>query len=85
MSTLTIKTRVYMDFADETTRPYTLPDTPESITAAEIETRINAINNGTAINVNDFKATFVSTAGASFISISGAQRITTLEEEIYNG
>ena len=74
-----------MDFADETTRSYTLPDTPASISAAEIESRINAINAGTAANVADFRATFVSSAGASFVSISGAQRITTLEEEIYNG
>lgn len=84
MSTV-IETKVKMDFEDGTTRTYTLPDTPATLTSAEIENRINAINDGSASNIADFRNSFVSTAGASFISISGAQRVTTIEEELYNG
>lgn len=74
-----------MSFEDDTTRIYTLPDIPASITAESIEAAVNAINNETATNVADFKKTFVSNAGESYVAIVGAKLITTEEDVIYNG
>lgn len=87
MSTTQIEANITMTYADGTNRAYTLP----SISAAYaddtdvMKARILAINNGTASNVADFRNTFVSAAGASFVSISAATMVETTEEVIYSG
>lgn len=84
MSSVKRDVTVTMDFADETNKTYTLSDVPESV-LTDVANRVKAINNSTAENVNDFKSTFVSNGGASYVSISAAHIITTTEDVIYNG
>ena len=87
MSTTQIEAHITMTYADETTRAYTLPSIASAY-AEDTDTmkgRIQAINNGTAQNVSDFRKTFVSAAGASFVSISAASMIETTEEVVYSG
>lgn len=85
MSSTKTEAKITMSFEDDTTRIYTLPDVPTSITAESIEAAVIAINDGTAPNVADFRKTFVSTAGESYASIIGAKLITTTEDVIYSG
>ena len=84
MSTTTNNAEITLQFTDETTKTFTLP----SLTAGAlsyVKPRCQAINAGTATDVADFRATFLSTAGASFVSISGAKIISTVEDVIYSG
>lgn len=84
MSSVRHDVTVTMEFADETNKTYTLENVDESI-RPDVANRVKAINNGTAENVADFRQTFVSNGGESFVSISSAHVITTTEEVIYNG
>lgn len=84
MSSTSNEVQVTMEFEDETAKTFTLPNV-----AAEalqyVTPRVKAINSGTATNVADFRATFVSNAGASFVSISAARIVQTTEELIFSG
>lgn len=84
MSSTTHEAQITMLFSDETSKTFTLPDMDEEA-RQYVADRCKAINNGTATNIADFRQTFVSNSGASFVSISGAAVITTTEEVIYNG
>lgn len=85
MSTTTHELQVIVNFTDGTYRTYTLPNIPETLTASEIETRIKALNNGTAEHAADFKKAFVSNDGEQVEDVGGAYRVTITEEVIYNG
>lgn len=83
MSSVRHDVAITMGFEDETSKTYTLEDVDETI-RPDVANRVKAINAGTAENVGDFRQTFVSNAGASFVSIIAAHVITTTEEVIYN-
>ena len=84
MSSTSNEVQVTMAFTDETDKTFSLPDVAEN-DLQYVATRVKALNNGTATNVADFRQTFVSSAGASFVSIAAAKIIRTTEEVIYNG
>lgn len=84
MSSTSNEVQVTMRFSDDTDKTFSLPDVAEN-DLQYVATRVKALNNGTATNVADFRATFVSNAGASFASIAAAKIIRTTEEVIYNG
>ena len=84
MSTTTNEAQITMAFDDGTEKAFTLPSISADV-MPYIKTRVQAINEGTAANVADFRATFVSNAGASFVSISGARVTRTVEEVLYSG
>lgn len=83
MSTV-ISAQVELTYADDDTRTYTLPSIPSSV-ASQVQSRILAINAGTAENVEAFRQTFVSEGGASFVSISAGTVTTVIEEVVYDG
>lgn len=86
MSKTTLEFRATMTFEDGETITHSIPDVSnDNTTISNIVPRVQAINAGTAANVDALRRTFVSTAGASFVSISGARLIRTTEEEIYSG
>lgn len=72
-----------MAFADDTEKTFALPNVAAD-SLQYIKPRVQAVNNGTATNVADLRQTFVSNAGASFVSISAARIIQTTEEVIYS-
>lgn len=84
MSSTSNEVQVTMAFADDTEKTFNLPDVAESA-LQYVTPRVKAINGGTATNVADFRATFVSNAGASFVSISAARIVQTTEELIFSG
>lgn len=84
MSTTTNEAQITMAFDDGTEKSFTLPSISADV-LQYVKPRVQAINNGTALNVADFRATFVSNAGASFVSISGARVTRTTEEVLYSG
>lgn len=79
----TNEARIKMAFDDSTEKTFVLPEI-ETSALQYVKPRIQAINNGTATNVEDLRQTFVSNGGASFVSISGAQIIQTTEEVVYS-
>ena len=84
MSTLTNEAQITLFFADETEKTFTLPSIPAA-GLNYVKPRCAAINAKSAEHYEDFAVTFISNAGASFVSISAAKTIETTEEVLYGG
>ena len=84
MSTTVNEAQITMAFDDGTEKTFALPSIPAGA-LQYVKPRVQAINGGTATNVADFRQTFVSNGGASFVSISAARVIVTTEEVLYSG
>lgn len=78
--------KVVLMYTDSTTRQYTLPEVPSTLTTEIVRGRVNEINSSLEAGQDqDFQQTFISNSGAGVHRIASAALVTKIEEVIYSG